>query len=327
MKRILITGIAGMIGSHLLDELLKNQDYEIIGIDNFSFGNRDNIKHNLGNPNFKFHPIDIFDIETLKILARDVDTIVHLAAVKKIDEKTSGLPTLTTNVSGTENILKIAAMWNCKVVFASTSDVYGMSNDLPFREDGDLLLGPSMIKRWAYAVSKLYCEQLAFAYYKDKNVPIVVLRYFGGYSNRSKLLWSGGHIPIFIDAILNGKSVPVHGDGSQTRSMAFITDIVDGTIKAMENDKAIGEIINIGNDEEISVLESAKIIHKIVSSGKELKIDFVPYENIFGSYKDIQKRKPDLTKAKNLLKFIPKVSFKDGVRQTLQTMKSYKNDD
>lgn len=322
MKKILITGCAGMIGSHLLDELLKLGDYEIIGIDNFSFGSRENIKHNFDNSKFKFYSIDIFDIDTLKILARDVDTIVHLAAVKKIDEKTSGIPTLTTNVTGTENILKIASMWNCKVVFASTSDVYGMSNDLPFREDGDLLLGPSMIKRWAYAVSKLYCEQLAFAYYKDKNVPVVILRYFGGYSNRSKLLWSGGHIPIFIDAILNGTKVPIHGDGSQTRSMAFITDIVDGTLKAMESDKAVGEIINIGNDEEISVLESAKIIHKIVSNGKELNIEFIPYENVFGSYKDIQKRKPDLTKAKDLLGYTPKVSFAEGVRETLITMKS-----
>tara|TARA_B100000315_G_scaffold138447_1_gene127428 strand:- start:61 stop:1044 length:984 start_codon:yes stop_codon:yes gene_type:complete len=322
MKKILITGVAGMIGSHLLDELLKNRDYEIIGIDNFSFGNKDNITHNFGNPNFKFHPIDIFDIDSLKILTRNVDTIVHLAAVKKIDEKTPGLPTLTTNVTGTENIYKVADMWNCKVVFASTSDVYGMSNDLPFREDGDLLLGPSMIKRWAYAVSKLYGEQLAFAYYKDKNVPVIVLRYFGGYSNRSKLLWSGGHIPIFIDAILNDKKVPIHGDGLQTRSMAFITDIVDGTIKAMESDRAVGEIINIGNDEEISVLDSAKIIHKIISSGKKLDIEFIPYENVFGSYKDIQKRKPDLKKAKDILGFTPKVTFEDGVRKTLDVMKS-----
>jgi len=310
-----------MIGSHLLDELLKLGDYEIIGIDNFSFGSRDNIKHNIDNPKFKFYPIDIFDVDTLKILARDVDTIVHLAAVKKIDEKTPGLPTLTNNVSGTENIFKVAAMWNCKVVFASTSDVYGMSKDLPFKEDGDLLLGPSMIKRWAYAVSKLYCEQLAFAYFKDQAVNAVILRYFGGYSNRSKLLWSGGHIPIFIDAILKGNKVPIHGDGLQTRSMAFITDIVDGTIKAIESDKAVGQIINIGNDEEISIIDSAKIIHDVISNGKELKFDFIPYKDIFGSYKDIQNRKPDLSKAKDLLGFSPKISFRDGVDKTCSTMK------
>ena len=322
MEKILVTGVAGMVGSHLLDELLNREKYEVIGIDNFCYGNRDNIAQNISNPRFSFYPIDIFDIDTLKILAKDVDAIVHLAAVKKIDEKTPSLPTLTTNVVGTENVYKVAAMWNCKVIFASTSDVYGMSTDLPFREDGDLLLGPSMIKRWAYAVSKLYGEQLAFAYYKDQNVPTVILRYFGGYSNRSKLLWSGGHVPIFIDAVLNDKKVPIHGDGSQTRSMAFISDIVDGTIRAMESEKAVGEIINIGNDEEISVLESAKIIHKIISTGKELKMEFIPYEKIFGSYKDIQKRKPDITKAKDLLGFSPKVTFEDGVKETLKTMRT-----
>ena len=325
MKKILITGVAGMIGSHLLDELLENRDYEIIGIDNFCFGHKENIKHNLDNPNFKFYPIDIFDFDNLKILAKDVDIIVHLAAVKKIDEKTPGLPTLTTNVTGTENIFKVATMWNCKVVFASTSDVYGMSPDLPFREDGDLLLGPSMIKRWAYAVSKLYGEQLAYAYYKDVGVPTVIIRYFGGYSNRSKLLWSGGHIPIFIDAVLKDKEVPIHGDGTQTRSMAFITDIVDGTVKAIENEKAVGEIINLGTQEQISVIDSARIIHKIANTGRKLKIKKIPLKDIFGSYKDIERREPDLTKARSLLGYKPKISFEEGIQLTLNTMAGSKN--
>ena len=147
MKNILITGVCGMIGSHLLDKLLKNPNNTIIGIDNLSYGSKQNIEHNLSNLKFSFYEIDIFDLNTLGIITKDVDTIVHLAAVKKIDEETSSLPTLTTNVIGTENIYKVAAMWNCKVIFASTSDVYGMSDDLPFREDGDLLLGPSMVKR------------------------------------------------------------------------------------------------------------------------------------------------------------------------------------
>ena len=322
MKKILITGVCGMIGSHLLDELLRNSKNIIIGIDNLSFGSKSNIQHNLKNPNFNFYEIDIFDLNTLGVLTKDVDTIVHLAAVKKIDEKTSSLPTLTTNVIGTENIYKVALMWNCKVIFASTSDVYGMSQDLPFREDGDLLLGPSMIKRWAYAVSKLYGEQLAFAYHKDKNVETVILRYFGGYSDRSKLLWSGGHIPIFIDAIIKDKEVPIHGDGTQTRSMAYISDIVDGTVKAMDSQKAIGEIINIGNDEEVSVLDTAKIIHKIVASGKKLRIKNIEHNSIFGQYRDIQKRKPNLEKAKRLLEYTPKVSFESGLIKTINAIKS-----
>jgi UDP-glucose 4-epimerase len=321
MKNVLITGVAGMIGSHLLDLLLEKKKYNIIGVDNLSFGHLENIQHNINNPDFKFYEIDILDLDTLKIISRDIDIIVHLAAVKKIGEKQPGIPTLVTNVDGTDNIFKIAKMWGAKVVFASTSDVYGMSQDLPFREDGDLLLGPSMIKRWAYAVSKLYGEQLAYAYYKDEKVPTVILRYFGGYSSRSSFLWSGGHIPIFIKAILNNEEVPIHGDGTQTRSMAYITDIAEGTYLAMESANAIGEIINIGAVEELSVLDSAKIIHEIANTGNKLKIKHVPFADIFGNYKDIMRRVPDLTKANNLLGYKPKVSMRDSISVTIKKIK------
>ncbi|RME18882.1 MAG: NAD-dependent epimerase/dehydratase family protein, partial [Bacteroidetes bacterium] len=259
MKKVLITGVAGMIGSHLLDKLLSMGTYEVVGIDDLSFGKMENIQHNLSHPNFKFYRVDVRDYETLKILGKDIDVIVHLAAYKKISEKEQAMPTFSINGGGTENILKVAKMWGCKVVYASTSDVYGMSSDLPLREDGDLVLGPSMIKRWSYAVSKLYGEQMAYGYYKDYGVPVVIIRYFGGFSPRSSFQWSGGHIPIFIRAILNDEDVIIHGDGSQTRSMGFVYDLVEGTVLAMENKNAIGEIINIGNDEEMSVLESAKL--------------------------------------------------------------------
>ena len=268
MKNILITGVAGMIGSHLLDEMLK-LNYSIIGIDNLSYGNYENISHNIDHPNFKFYNVDINDFETLKILGKDIDTIIHLAAYKKIGEKDLAMPTFKINCKGTENIFEVAKMWGSKVVFASTSDVYGMSPDLPLNEDGDLLLGPSMIKRWSYAVSKLYGEQLAFAYHHDYNVPIVVIRYFGGFSPRSSFAWSGGHVPIFIRAILEDKELIVHGDGTQTRSMGFVSDLVHGTILALESKKAIGEIINIGNDEELSIIDTANLIYDIAKTGKE----------------------------------------------------------
>ena len=228
MQRVLITGVAGMIGSHLLDRLIE-RDYEVIGFDNLCFGNMENINSNLENKNFEFYEVDVTDYEAIKYHLKDVDIIVHLAAVKKINELHSSMETLKVNVQGTENVFRAAHMFGCKVIFASTSDVYGMSPDLPFREDGDLLLGPSMIKRWNYAVSKLHCEQMAFAYYRDYFVPIVILRYFGGFSPRSSFSWSGGHIPIFVDAILKDEEVTIHGDGKQTRSMAYVDDIVDGT--------------------------------------------------------------------------------------------------
>lgn len=323
MKNVLITGVAGMIGSHLLDEMLK-LNYNVIGIDNLSYGSLVNIEHNLKHPNFKFYNVDINDFETLKILGRDIDTIIHLAAYKKIGEKDLAMPTFKINCKGTENIFEIAKMWGSKVVFASTSDVYGMSPDLPLNEDGDLLLGPSMIKRWSYAVSKLYGEQLAFAYYHDYNVPIVVIRYFGGFSPRSSFAWSGGHVPIFIRAVLEDKELIVHGDGSQTRSMGFVSDLVHGTILTLENEDAIGEIINIGNDEELSIIDTADMIYDIAATGKEKKIKFVPMSEVFGKYKDIMRRIPDLTKAKRILGYEPKVKLEDAIKETIREINSSK---
>ena len=320
-KKILVTGVAGMIGSHLLDELLK-KNYEVIGIDNLSFGSFKNIEHNITNSNFKFYKVDICDFDTLKILGKDIDIIIHLAAYKKISEKESAMPTFEINGKGTENVFEVAKMWGSKVLFASTSDVYGMSTELPLNENGDLLIGPSMIKRWNYSVSKLYGEQMAFAYYHDHGVPIIVIRYFGGFSSRSSFAWSGGHIPIFIKAILNDEEIIIHGDGEQTRSMGFVDDLVNGTILAIECEKAIGEIINIGNDEELSVIDSAKLIHEIANTGKELKIKFIPMSEIFGKYKDILRRVPDLTKAKTLLGYEPKVKLNVAIELTIDSIKN-----
>ncbi len=315
-KKILITGVAGMIGSHLLDECLAKK-YEVIGIDNLSFGKLENINHNFENPGFAFHEVDVCDFETLKVLSKGVDIILHLAAYKKISEKEKAMPTFLINGKGTENVLEVAKMCGCKVLFASTSDVYGMSNELPLKEDGDLLIGPSMIRRWNYAVSKLYGEQMAYAYYHDHKVPIVIIRYFGGFSPRSSFAWSGGHVPIFIRGILADEEIIVHGDGSQTRSMGFVNDLVEGTILAMESEKAIGEIINIGNDEELSVIDTAKLIHEVAQTGKELKVKFIPMSEVFGKYKDIMRRIPDLTKAKQLLGYEPKYRLKDAIRVTI----------
>ncbi len=322
MKRVLITGVAGMIGSHLLDRLLQERIYEVIGIDDLSYGKLVNIQHHLDDRSCRFYRVSIMDFESLKILAKDVDTIVHLAAVKKVGEADSSMQTLLVNNKGTEHVLEAAKMWGCKVVFASTSDVYGMSTDLPHHEDGDLLLGPSMIRRWSYAVSKLYGEQLAFAYYEDFGVPIVVLRYFGGFSARSSFTWSGGHIPIFINAVLRDQEVTIHGDGLQTRSMAYVTDLVDGTVLAMKNDRAVGEIINLGNDEEMSVVDSARLIHRLAATGHELKVKFVPFSAVFGQYKDILRRIPDLQKAGRLLGYTPKVRLEAAIRLTIDEVRA-----
>ena len=319
-KNVLVTGVAGMIGSHLLDALMV-RNYKVVGIDNLSFGKIENIQQQIDNSNFSFYHVDIADYDSLKILCKDVDIIVHLAAVKKISEVDSSMDTLKVNATGTENVFEAAKTWGIKVVFASTSDVYGMSPDLPFREDGDVLLGPSMVKRWSYAVAKLYGEQLAFTYYQDYGMPVVILRYFGGFSSRSNFTWSGGHIPIFIRAILNDEEISIHGDGKQTRSMSYVDDLVDGTVLAMENSSAIGEIINLGNDEEMSVLDAAKLIHKLADTGKDLKLKFIPFKEVFGDYKDIMRRLPDLTKAKRILGYSPKHSFEEAIQRTMDEVR------
>lgn len=320
MQKILITGVAGMIGSHLLDSLIA-ENFEIIGVDNLSYGKMENIQQHFNAANFRFYQMDINDFKMFKLISKDTDIIIHLAAVKKIGESHSSMNTLFTNVHGTENVFKVAHRWGSKVIFASTSDVYGMSSDLPFHEDGNCLLGPSMIKRWSYAVSKLYCEQLAFMYYKDFSVPIVILRYFGGFSSRSNFSWSGGHIPIFIDQILNDQKVTIHGDGSQTRSMAYIDDLVRGTVLAIEKDQAVGEIINLGNDTEISVLNTAYLIHQIANTEKKLKLEYIPIKKVFGDYQDIMRRKPDLSKAKYLLEYEPQIGIEEAIKKVINERK------
>ncbi|MFA6566804.1 MAG: NAD-dependent epimerase/dehydratase family protein [Victivallales bacterium] len=319
--KALITGVAGMLGSHLLDELMNNPVYEtVFGIDDLSVGVTGNIAQWDGNPRFKFINGSILDESLISGIPR-VDIVIHLAASKKIGEINPGVENLYVNGIGAANIFKMALKHKAKVLFASTSDCYGMSKDLPFKEDGDLVLGPSMIKRWSYAVGKLYSEQLAFAFHKDYGLPVVIIRYFGGFSERASFSWSGGHIPIFIDAILKDMPCIIHGDGLQTRSMTYVSNLVDGTLLAMENDNAIGELINIGDDREISVLDSAKIIHGLSGSKNPLDLKFISTEKIFGSYKDIMRRRPDLSKATSLLGYKIKTSFEEGIMKVVKERK------
>lgn len=315
-RRVLVTGVCGLIGSHLLDELLVAGEC-VTGVDNLSFGKMENIRHHLKNKNFRFLKLDVTDADKLLKKAGPVDVIVHLAAVKKTGEKDLVFPTLLVNTVGTESVLGLAKKRHAKLILGSTSDVYGASGKVPFREDSESVLGASTAKRWAYAVSKLFCEHLALGQFKDRGVPVVVLRYFGCFSERSNTSWSGGHIPIFIDAILKGEPVVIHGNGKQTRSMAHVSDVVRGTLLAMDSPKAVGEIINIGSDEEVSVLDSVKLIARIAEVGKP-RIRFVPMKKLFGSYREIPRRRPDLSKAWRLLGYRPRVAFSEALRSVIR---------
>lgn len=317
--KVLITGVAGMLGSHLLDELMSDKQYEgIWGIDDLSIGVTENIRPWIDDPRFHFIKGSILDVNLLSNVPR-MDIVIHLAASKKIGEINPGVENLYVNGIGAANVFNMALKHKAKVVFSSTSDCYGLSKDLPLKEDGDLVLGPSMIKRWSYAVGKLYAEQLAFAFYKDYGLPVVVLRYFGGFSERASFSWSGGHIPIFIDAILNDSPCIIHGDGSQTRSMTYVSNLVKGTMLAIGNDKAIGELINIGEDREMSVSDSARLIHRLSGSISDLKLEFISTESLFGSYKDILRRKPDLEKAQRILGFKLETSLEDGIVKVIES--------
>jgi UDP-glucose 4-epimerase len=310
-KRVLITGVAGMIGSHLLDELLA-RGFIVLGVDNLSFGNLSNIRHNLTNANFCFKKIDILNTRKIIGIQGKFDFIIHLAAFKKNADKRLWLKTLDINSNGTRNILELARIKKAKFIFASTSDVYGKSTELPFKEYQDSVIGPSDTCRWAYAVSKIFGEHLVHAYSALYGLKFVILRYFGTFSHRSNFRWSGGHIPIFIDSALKGRRIIIHGNGKQTRCMAHVQDIVDGTIRVMSSKKAEGRIINIGGNEELSVLDAALKISKLCGKDNP-NIKFIPFKKVFVGYKEIMRRVPDLSRAKRLAGYSPKISFDDAL--------------
>lgn len=322
MKRtVAVTGSAGFIGSNLVDRLLA-MGLRVVGIDNLSMGRAENFKHLVGRPDFQFHQVDVRDLPSLRDACRGADVIVHLAAYK-IPRYGGALDTLLINGKGAEHVLEIGREIGAKVLLASTSDVYGKNPNLPFAESGDSVFGASTVPRWSYAVSKLFEEHLALAYREAHGVPVVLLRFFGSYGPRQHRSWWGGPQAVFIDAVLNGWEIEIHGDGEQTRSFTFISDTVEGIVRAMESEKAVGEVLNIGSDAEISILNLARLIGELSGKSGELKLRFIPYSGIGKSpYEDVRRRVPDLTKSRNLLGFSCQVPLKEGLIQTIAWQKS-----
>jgi len=268
------------------------------------------------NDGFRFLENDVCDFKSLTLASEKASIIFHLAA-RKIPRYGDALSTLKVNNEGTKNVFEAATENNCKVVLASTSDVYG-KGDPPFKESDDLLIGRSDIRRWSYAVSKVFDEHLALAYYNEKNVPTVILRFFGTYGPRHHRSWWGGPQSVFIDQILNDEEVTIHGDGSQTRSFTYIDDLISGIIAASEKKEAQGEIINLGSDKETSILDLAKLIGKIIDNTREPRIKLIPYESFGGGYEDVKRRIPDLAKAKKLLGFNWQIELAEGLSRTVE---------
>jgi UDP-glucose 4-epimerase len=315
-KHVLITGAAGFLGSHLTDALLA-RGHRVTGVDNLSMGSMSNIGHNLENPRFQFHKVDILDFEAFADVAQDIDVIIHMAAFK-IPRYGNRLDTLKINTAGTENALQLATRCQAKFVLASTSDVYGKNPELPFHEESASVLGSSSVARWAYAASKLYDEHLCWGYEEKYTIPCTVIRIFGSYGPRHHLSWWGGPQSVFIDQVLKGEPITIHGDGLQTRSFTYVEDTVSGFVAATECDAANGELFNIGDDREITILELARLIHRLVGKPGEPDLIMQPYNEIAGKrYEDVLRRVPDNRKARRLLGFDPKVSLEEGLTRTI----------
>ena len=313
--KVLITGVAGFIGSNVAMALL-HKGYDVVGVDNMSQGDKFNMVPFIDHPKFEMHYVDIRDEAALKGASCGCKTIVHLAAYK-IPRYTDALDTLLINSTGSENVMKASIDQNAKVVAASTSDVYGKNPDVPFTEDSSLVMGNPDVRRWAYAISKMFEEQMLFAYQQRYGIRFVALRFFGGYGPNQNLTWWGGPQSVFINKALDNEEIEVHGDGSQSRSFTFISDHVDGILRTVEMDAANNMVFNLGNTREITILALAKLIWKLVRGDEPPKIKMVPYAS-FGKYEDVMRRIPDITRARTLLGFEPRVDLEDGLRRTIE---------
>jgi UDP-glucose 4-epimerase len=313
--KILITGVAGFIGSNLAQTLL-DKGHSVVGIDNLSQGDLLNIANFANSPAFSFHQVDVRDEKGVEETAAECDVIVHLAAYK-IPRYSDALDTLLINSQGTNSVLRAANLVKAKVVAASTSDVYGKNPKIPFSEESDLVIGKPEIKRWAYAISKMFEEQLLFAYHEHYGIDVIPLRFFGGYGPNQNLTWWGGPQSVFINSALDDKEIPIHGDGQQTRSFTYVDDYVAGIIAAVEKPEANNMAFNIGNTQEITIENLAKLVWRLVRGEETPKLCFVPYST-FGNYEDVPRRIPDITRARTILGFEPSINLEDGLRRTIR---------
>jgi UDP-glucose 4-epimerase len=314
--RALITGGAGFIGSHLAEHLLARGD-EVLVLDNLSTGSIDNIVHLKGHPGFDYTIDSVSNGPLVAELIDRSDVVFHLAAavgVKLIVEQP--VHTIETNVHGTEVVLKHASKKKKLVFIASTSEVYGKSTDVPFREDADLVLGPTAKHRWAYACSKLIDEFLALAYWKERKLPVVVVRLFNTVGPRQTGQY-GMVLPTFVRQALTGEPITVFGDGSQSRSFTYVGDVVDALTKLAVEPRAVGEVFNIGGTDEVGIGELAERVRSL--TGSRSPIRFVPYDEAYeAGFEDMPRRVPDIDKVRRLIGFEPRVSLDDMIRRVTE---------
>ena len=312
--RVLITGGAGFIGSHLSDAYISRGD-EVFVIDDLSTGSIDNIAHLKQHPRFHYAIDTVHNQPVVAELIDQCDAVFHLAAavgVKLIVE--SPVRTIETNVRGTEVVLAQANKKKKRVLVASTSEVYGLSNDVPFREDGNLVMGPTTKGRWSYACSKAIDEFLALAYWREKKLPTVIVRLFNTVGPRQTGQY-GMVIPTFVKQALSGRPITVYGTGEQTRCFGYVKDVVDALVKLMENPEATGQVFNIGSNEEVSIMGLARRVRELAGSNSEIVT--VPYDEAYEEgFEDMPRRVPDISKVSALTGFRPTMPL-DGILQSV----------
>ncbi len=314
-QKFLVTGGAGFIGSHLC-ELLLQQGHHVVAIDNLSTGRLGNIQHLLHSPGFQFVRESITNSQVLDRLTSEADIIIHLAAVvgvKLIVE--DPVNTIATNIMGTEAVLTTANRYGCKVMLASTSEVYGKGFKVPFNEEDDTVMGPTSHSRWSYATSKAIDEFLGLAYYHQFKLPVVVMRYFNTVGPRQTGRY-GMVLPRFVRQALAGDPLTIYGDGEQSRCFSDVADIIDATVKLAEHPKAVGQVFNIGSTEEVTIRQLAEKV--IVATGSQSKIIYVPYEEAYApGFEDMRRRVPDLERIHNLIGYEPRYTLDDTLQRVI----------
>ena len=307
--RFLITGGAGFIGSHLAERLLHRGDTVAL-LDNLSTGSMENIRHLKSSERLSYHLDNIENRQLLAELVDDADVIIHLAAavgVKLIVE--SPVRTIETNVNGTQLILEAACKKSKLVLTASTSEVYGKNLNVPFHEDADLLLGPTTKGRWSYAASKALDEFLALSYWKEKKLPVIVVRLFNTVGPRQTGRY-GMVLPNFVKAALDSKPICVYGNGQQSRCFCDVRDTVEALTRLIDTPRSIGEVVNVGNTEEISIEALARLVKQRTRSNSP--IEFIPYDQAYEpGFEDMMRRVPSVEKLQALTAFRPQTPLNE----------------
>jgi UDP-glucose 4-epimerase len=315
MLSCLVTGGAGFIGSHLSEELIREGN-NVCAVDDLSTGRLENIKHLLNNKRFSLVNGSVLDRSLMKKLVDESDVIYHLAAavgVKYIIE--NPLKAIQTNVHGTETVLELASERKQKVMIASSSEVYGKDGGVPYKEDGDRLMGATTTSRWSYACTKALDEFTALAYFRERGVPIVIVRFFNTCGPRQTGQY-GMVIPRFVRNALLGKPIVVYGDGSQTRCFTYVGDAVRAVSVLMESDRAIGEVFNVGSIQEIEIRELARKVIEL--TGSSSKIEFMSYKEAYGEgFEDMKRRVPDITKIRSLIGWYPEVNLDELLQRVI----------